>query len=341
MQSCVRVLQTTLWPLSLALFLGLHLPAAAQLATPSPTGTPACCGDLNGDGVVSAAEAQACVPSSIPENPPPPAACDCNHDGVVSAGELTLIGLYAANGCPGAPTFTPTPPTLTPLSTATPTATQPCAPTGTPYCSDHCSPEPCATIREGCYAFTCSPCIQNPSCASDEACVPGFSQCCTCATFTPTGTATPTGTLPTATATPTATASARVCCGDCNGDGIATLEELRSCLENPFGPGSCSACDCNHDGIVTTDEVVTVVNNILNGCFGTPTATPTPTVAVCPGDCNGDGVVTVDEILTGIGMLLNGGTQCPAFDCCIGEICVTDVACIVGAINYALNGCPP
>jgi hypothetical protein len=44
---------------------------------------------------------------------------------------------------------------------ATPTATATCAPTGTPYSSDHC--EPCPTIREGCFASACGQCIPNPT----------------------------------------------------------------------------------------------------------------------------------------------------------------------------------
>src|SRR5713226_193966 len=53
---------------------------------------------------------------------------------------------------------------------ATPTATQSCAPTGTPYCSDHCVP--CPTIRENCFATACGACLSNPTCAADEVCLP-------------------------------------------------------------------------------------------------------------------------------------------------------------------------
>ncbi|MBI1815105.1 MAG: hypothetical protein HYR72_09015 [Deltaproteobacteria bacterium] len=44
---------------------------------------------------------------------------------------------------------------------AKPTPTPTCAPTGTPYSSDHC--QPCPTIREGCYASACGQCIPNPT----------------------------------------------------------------------------------------------------------------------------------------------------------------------------------
>jgi len=86
------------------------------------------------------------------------------------------------------------PPSITPAITPTPspTATVFCPPTAIPYCSDQCPPP--ATIVPGCSVSAGSPCIQNPQCASNEACVlrndtivPG---CCLCATLTPTSTPT-------------------------------------------------------------------------------------------------------------------------------------------------------
>jgi hypothetical protein len=81
--------------------------------------------------------------------------------------------------------------TITP---ATPTPTATCAPTGTPYCSNNCVP--CPTIRPDCYVSACGWCIQNPTCASNEGCVPtdnlNINGCCSCATVTPTPTPTPT-----------------------------------------------------------------------------------------------------------------------------------------------------
>jgi hypothetical protein len=85
---------------------------------------------------------------------------------------------------------------LTPTPTPLATATAACAPTGTPYCADHC--EPCPTIRAGCFAFACGACRENPVCAPNQTCEPvsggqGFGGCCLCATaaIPPTPTATP------------------------------------------------------------------------------------------------------------------------------------------------------
>lgn len=96
--------------------------------TPSPTTSPPseCCGDTDGDGMVSDAEVQACVPTittGFVISPPSP--CDCNHDGNVTVGEITVVIHNAVSGCPGTTPRTPTPtptPTWTPTPTPTPTA---------------------------------------------------------------------------------------------------------------------------------------------------------------------------------------------------------------------------
>ncbi|HEX7406918.1 MAG TPA: choice-of-anchor Q domain-containing protein [Candidatus Binatia bacterium] len=87
------------------------------------------------------------------------------------------------------PTDTPTP-TITP--TPPPTGTATCAPTGTPYCRNQCPPP--STIAPGCSVPGGGGCIQNPQCASNEACAPfppnNADGCCSCATLTPTSTPT-------------------------------------------------------------------------------------------------------------------------------------------------------
>jgi hypothetical protein len=74
----------------------------------------------------------------------------------------------------------------------------------------------------------------------------------------------------------------------------------------------------------------------------TPTApTPTQTMAVCVGDCIGDRRVTVDELVVGVNIALGHSSPavCPVFVCATGYPGVT-VACLVEAVNNALNGCP-
>jgi subtilase family serine protease len=67
-------------------------------------------------------------------------------------------------------------------------------------------------------------------------------------------------------------------------------------LVRAFAAAACPG-DCNGDGVVTIDEIVTGVNIALG-------ATP---LSQCPGlDANGDGVVTVDELLEAVSRALNG-----------------------------------
>ncbi len=97
-------------------------------AAPAPTPTPTpfgsvipCCGDADGDGVVSDGEVQGCIGIRIPEEPIP-AYCACNGS-FPSAGDITLILSNHLNGCPGTTprTSTPTPtPTLPPAPKPTP-----------------------------------------------------------------------------------------------------------------------------------------------------------------------------------------------------------------------------
>lgn len=55
--------------------------------------------------------------------------------------------------------------------------------------------------------------------------------------------------------------------------------------------------DCNGDGVITIDEVVTGINITLD----------VAPLSHCPGlDANGDGLVTVDELLQAVSRVLNG-----------------------------------
>ncbi len=145
--------------------------------------------------------------------------------------------------------------TLPPSWTPTPTETATCAPTGTPYCSNRCPPSP--TLAPGCYAPGGGWCMQNPQCASDEVCAPFAlgSDCCSCATFTPTPSATPTPTR-------------NNCTGDCNDDNQVTVDEIVTMVNLALNGGTagCAAGDANRDGQITVDEIVTAVNYALNGC---------------------------------------------------------------------------
>ena len=99
-------------------------------------------------------------------------------------------------------------------------------------------------------------------------------------------------------------ASAAACTGDCNADGVVTIDELINGVSISLGAVGlerCSACDRNHDGAVTIDELIEAVTATLVGCPATPTPTPsiastatatptsTPTATVL--HCEVDGVI--------------------------------------------------
>ena len=152
----------------LALILALPASATHAVTTPTPTVTPmACCGDCDGDGVVSNDEFQTCIPPIIPEAPfAPCSACDCNHDGNVgSAGELTRIATNILSGCPGAPTKTSSAtPTETPSHTLTlmPTATS--SPTLPPTLTP--TPSPSVTTTSSRTATATTPSTPTPTATS-------------------------------------------------------------------------------------------------------------------------------------------------------------------------------
>jgi hypothetical protein len=73
------------------------------------------------------------------------------------------------------------------------------------------------------------------------------------------------------TATAFAGAGAPPCTGDCNGDGMVTVDELLTAVNIALGAAdrsTCTAADANSDGAVTVDELLAIVNDILNDCAG-------------------------------------------------------------------------
>jgi hypothetical protein len=71
------------------------------------------------------------------------------------------------------------------------------------------------------------------------------------------------------------------CVGDCNGDGMVTINELIVGVNIVLGDLPVSACEAfaNSEGQVTMAQLILGVNNALNGCPAvSPTPTETPTV---------------------------------------------------------------
>lgn len=67
----------------------------------------------------------------------------------------------------------------------------------------------------------------------------------------------------------------RACGGDCNGDGIITVDEILTGVNLALGVGStdeCGAMDANGDGAVTVDEILKAVGAALEGCAGRTTS---------------------------------------------------------------------
>ena len=77
---------------------------------------------------------------------------------------------------------------------------------------------------------------------------------------------------PTPTATPvaaTATPTVSPCTGDCNDDGVVTINEMIlgvRILQGLASVNDCRAFDANGDNVVTVNELIEAVNNLLSGC---------------------------------------------------------------------------
>lgn len=85
----------------------------------------------------------------------------------------------------------------------------------------------------------------------------------------PTETPTPTGTPVPSTPTPTATGSPGPCVGDCNANGVVTVDELLRAVNIALGIASADIClsvDGNGNGAVSISELLVAVNAALSGC---------------------------------------------------------------------------
>lgn len=126
---------------------------------------------------------------------------------------------------------------------------------------------------------------------------------------------------PTSTATATATSTPVACCGDCNNDGVVTVQEATLCLSISYGgfsPDLCPQADCNGDGIITAGDCTKALanhNGSANwngGCLPVPTATavtatPTDTPTLTP-------TMTATDTPTGTFTPTSLATQTPPYD---------------------------
>jgi cysteine-rich repeat protein len=84
--------------------------------------------------------------------------------------------------------------------------------------------------------------------------------------------------------TPTPTPIPPMCVGDCNRDGVVTVDDLITMVAVTLHEASSVACSAGNDNDgneIHIREIVTAVNAALNGCAATrwtptPTATPVP-----------------------------------------------------------------
>lgn len=66
-----------------------------------------------------------------------------------------------------------------------------------------------------------------------------------------------------------ASRSLGACVGDCNANGIVTVDELMLAVNRALSgglPGRCERSDRNQDGGITVDELLAAVGGALNGC---------------------------------------------------------------------------
>lgn len=106
----------------------------------------------------------------------------------------------------------------------------------------------------------------------DSADVPVLASPTPTATVPPaTATATPTGTVPLVTSTPTATRTPGTgpCAGDCNDNGVVTVDELVRAVRIALETANVDVCNpADRDGnhAVSINELVLAVNAALHGC---------------------------------------------------------------------------
>jgi hypothetical protein len=97
----------------------------------------------------------------------------------------------------------------------------------------------------------------------------------------------------------TSAVPAPACTGDCNADGVVTINELVNGVNIVLGRADlalCRACDRDGDGTVTIAELIDAVRSTLDGCPATPTPSPsqslpTPTATATQPSCEVDGVI--------------------------------------------------
>jgi len=81
---------------------------------------------------------------------------------------------------------------------------------------------------------------------------------------------------PSATPTPSATLAVGECRGDCDGNGVVSVNELiRGVGDALEQTHSCPAMDFDASGTVSVSELIAAVRSALAGCFTAPTPTPT------------------------------------------------------------------
>jgi hypothetical protein len=282
---------------------GNIVPAFVQTVLPSCTGSP---GDPSGcmkpcpgcgDGNVDFPEQ--CDPGPAPSDQCTDCSAFCSFlssddcdDGRLCTDDVCDPELGCANNriagpCTEPPTPTPTitnTPTQTRTPTNTPTITNTPTPTATPTITD--TPTETATPTDT-PTSTNTPVVtatSTPSATSTSTNTPVVT-----ATSTPSATSTSTNTpVATATATPSATStntptasptetptdtpSRPACGGDCNGDGLVSINELILGVNIALGEReipACPAADIDKGGSVAINELIGAVNNALFGC---PTA---------------------------------------------------------------------
>ncbi len=123
------------------------------------------------------------------------------------------------------------------------------------------------------------------------------------------------------------------CTGDCNGDGIVTVDEIITMVNIALGNApitECEAGDANGDGQITVDEILTAVNAALNGCALTPaeqgclTSGGTVTTAMC---CAATGDFPDTCAVGACGCPPDGSHQVRVCDCGAGN-CFDGTGCV-------------
>ena len=94
------------------------------------------------------------------------------------------------------------------------------------------------------------------------------------------------------------------CTGDCNGDGMVTVDEILLGVSIALGHTSLETCrgfDADQNGAVTVEELVAAVNAALAGCPSpTPSATVTPSATESPTATATPTLVPMDPVFTDV-----------------------------------------